>query len=136
MSTKTLRKRIALVAVSALGFGLLSIAPSSAAQSDDLSLSSATSSVATDAAATTNLTLTYISNSVPANMVVTPVLISGPATNSQWAKDLSWTLASGTTDANLTSVNKDANTGVVTYTTTKITYPQDLAIAELLIPVE
>ena len=30
MSTKTLRKRIALVAVSALGFGLLSAAPSSA----------------------------------------------------------------------------------------------------------
>jgi len=31
MSTKTLRKRIALVAVSALGFGLLSVAPSNAA---------------------------------------------------------------------------------------------------------
>jgi hypothetical protein len=31
MSTKTLRKRIALVAVSALGFGVLSVAPSSAA---------------------------------------------------------------------------------------------------------
>jgi trimeric autotransporter adhesin len=31
MSTKTLRKRIALVAVSAMGFGLLSVAPSSAA---------------------------------------------------------------------------------------------------------
>ena len=31
MSTKTLRKRIALVAVSALGFGLVSAAPSSAA---------------------------------------------------------------------------------------------------------
>ncbi|MSX59496.1 MAG: hypothetical protein F2766_05945, partial [Actinobacteria bacterium] len=30
MSTKTLRKRIALVAVSAMGFGLLSAAPSSA----------------------------------------------------------------------------------------------------------
>ncbi len=31
MSTKTLRKRIALVAVSALGAGLLSVAPASAA---------------------------------------------------------------------------------------------------------
>jgi len=31
MSTKTTLKRIALVAVSALGFGLLSVAPSSAA---------------------------------------------------------------------------------------------------------
>ena len=34
MSTKTLRKRIALVAVSALGFGLVSAAPSSAAAAD------------------------------------------------------------------------------------------------------
>jgi hypothetical protein len=33
MSTKTLRKRIALVAVSAMGFGLISAAPSSAAES-------------------------------------------------------------------------------------------------------
>jgi hypothetical protein len=32
MSTKTLRKRIALVAVSALGFGVMSVAPSSAAE--------------------------------------------------------------------------------------------------------
>jgi hypothetical protein len=34
MSTKTLRKRIALVAVASLGFGLLSVAPSSAAAGD------------------------------------------------------------------------------------------------------
>ena len=32
MSTKTLRKRIALVAVSAMGFGLLSVVPSQAAE--------------------------------------------------------------------------------------------------------
>jgi len=117
MSTKTLRKRIALVAVSALGFGLLSIAPSSAAQSDDLSLSSATSSVATDASATTNLTLTYISNSSAVNMTVTPVLISGPATNAQWAKDLSWATAASTTDVNVV-VAEEPTTGVVTYDTT------------------
>jgi hypothetical protein len=80
-------------------------------------LSSATSSVATDAAATTNLTLTYISNNSAVNMTVTPVLISGPATNTQWARDLSWTPVLGTTDANLTDVNKDSATGVVTYDT-------------------
>jgi trimeric autotransporter adhesin len=34
MSTKTLRKRIALVAVSALGFGLLSVMPAKAAEAD------------------------------------------------------------------------------------------------------
>jgi hypothetical protein len=122
MSTKTLRKRIALVAVSALGFGLLSIAPSSAAQSDDLSLSSATSSVATDAPATTNLTLTYIAKDAADDMVVTPVLISGPALNGKWAKDLTgWNAATtSTTDVNLvlpvaTSIVVDSATGVATY---------------------
>jgi hypothetical protein len=35
MSTKTLRKRIALVAVSAMGFGLISVAPSVAAHGAD-----------------------------------------------------------------------------------------------------
>jgi hypothetical protein len=46
MSTKTLRKRIALIAVSAMGFGLLSATPSSAylnATPGDLSYASATS---------------------------------------------------------------------------------------------
>jgi trimeric autotransporter adhesin len=39
MSTKTLRKRIALVAVSALGFGLVSAAPSSAAAITNITIS-------------------------------------------------------------------------------------------------
>jgi hypothetical protein len=48
MSTKTLRKRIALVAVSALGAGLLSVAPASAATTtivaDDISITTTTTS--------------------------------------------------------------------------------------------
>ena len=42
MSTKTSIKRIALVAVSALGFGLLSVIPASAASRDASSISSVT----------------------------------------------------------------------------------------------
>jgi hypothetical protein len=47
MSTKTLRKRIALVAVSALGFGLVSAAPSSAAAADNNEVSAVVSTAAT-----------------------------------------------------------------------------------------
>jgi hypothetical protein len=47
MSTKTLRKRIALVAVSALGFGLVTAAPSSAAAADNNEVSAVVSTAAT-----------------------------------------------------------------------------------------
>ena len=47
MSTKTTFKRIALVTVAAMGFGLLSVVPSTAtSQQDTLTLSSATTTIA------------------------------------------------------------------------------------------
>jgi hypothetical protein len=53
MSTKTLRKRIALVAVAALGAGLISVAPANAAAgdfaADDLDINAATTTVNTGA---------------------------------------------------------------------------------------
>ena len=53
MSTKTTFKRVALVTVAAMGFGLLSVAPSSATpQSDTLTLTSATTTWATGSSAT------------------------------------------------------------------------------------
>jgi hypothetical protein len=55
MSTKTLRKRIALVAVSALGFGLISAAPSSAA--NEIAISSVVASNGAPAAGS-SITLT------------------------------------------------------------------------------
>ena len=46
MSTKTTFKRIALVTVAAMGFGLLSVAPSTATtQQDTLTISSATTTI-------------------------------------------------------------------------------------------
>ena len=57
MSTKTLRKRIALVAVSSLGFGLMSIVPANAAQSVTTSV---TLSKGTTVAGTEDITATIV----------------------------------------------------------------------------
>jgi len=61
MSTKTTLKRIALVAVSALGFGLLSVIPAKAAAIDsssaDVVAAPATATIATTAKTTTRITL-------------------------------------------------------------------------------
>ncbi|MDP1852018.1 MAG: hypothetical protein Q8K48_06340, partial [Candidatus Planktophila sp.] len=82
MSTKTTYKRIALVAVAALGFGLLSVAPSSATpQSDTLALGATATSVANNVAASTTLTQTYLGVAGD-TMTVTVALISGPSGNS------------------------------------------------------
>jgi len=60
MSTKTTFKRIALVAVAALGLGVLSVAPSSAAVSNEtLTISSTTSTIDPSDTATTSVTHTW-----------------------------------------------------------------------------
>ena len=57
MSTKTTFKRIALVAVAALGFGVVSVAPSSAVESGDTyTLSASTTTVSLGSAASVTLT--------------------------------------------------------------------------------
>ena len=84
MSTKTLRKRIALVAVSALGFGLVSAAPSSAAAADN---GEVTAVISTAATANTyavgqaqTFTATVTTNSVDAtdNVDVKAMITSSP----------------------------------------------------------
>jgi len=57
MSTKTTIKRIALVAVAALGFGVMSVAPSSAVvAADSITLSATTTTITLGSAATVTLT--------------------------------------------------------------------------------
>ena len=57
MSTKTTIKRIALVAVAALGFGVMSVAPSSATViSDSITLSASTTTITTGSTASVTLT--------------------------------------------------------------------------------
>jgi len=85
MSTKTTFKRIALVTVAALGFGVMSVAPSNAViNADSLTLSAATASQTTAETATATsavATLSFLGGEVNDSMSVTASLVSGPATS-------------------------------------------------------
>ena len=81
MSTKTTFKRIALVTVAALGFGLLTVTPSTATPaSDTLSIALATKTVAINTATSTTLTQTFLGVGGD-TMTVTVTLVSSPAGN-------------------------------------------------------
>ncbi|CAN2171141.1 hypothetical protein MCEGKSH29_00058 [Candidatus Nanopelagicaceae bacterium] len=81
MSTKTTFKRIALVTVAALGFGVMSVVPSSAATSaDTLTLSSATASMKDSETSTaTTATLAFYADATTDSMTVTAYVTSSPA---------------------------------------------------------
>jgi hypothetical protein len=85
MSTKTTFKRISLVAVAALGLGVLSVAPSSAVvNSDTLVVSSATAAQTTAETATATsatATLSFLAGAAGDSLSVTASLVSGPATS-------------------------------------------------------
>jgi hypothetical protein len=85
MSTKTTFKRLALVTVAALGLGVLSVAPSSAAVgSDTLAVTSTTASQTTSetmtAASIPTVTLSFLASAALDSMSVTASLVSGPTT--------------------------------------------------------
>jgi hypothetical protein len=94
MSTKTTFKRVALVAVAALGLGVMSVAPSNAApQADTLALASATASTTVGTAVTVNATVSFLQetssdtmtvsltyDAAPAGITVGEVTINSPAT--------------------------------------------------------
>jgi len=83
MSTKTTFKRIALVTVAALGFGVMSVAPSSAViNADTLTLSAATAAQNTAETATATsatATLAFLGTAGADSASVTVSLVSGPA---------------------------------------------------------
>jgi hypothetical protein len=83
MSTKTTIKRIALVSVAALGFGVLSVVPSTAVTNADLLTVSATTAAQTTAetatATSATATLSYIAGLTTDSMSVTSSLVSAPA---------------------------------------------------------
>jgi len=85
MSTKTTFKRIALVTVAALGFGVMStVAPASAAVAmDTLTVTDGTGSVGDSVTATSaTATLSFLPSTVATDsMTVTASLVSGPAGN-------------------------------------------------------
>ena len=85
MSTKTTLKRIALVAVAATGFGLMSVVPSSATHfGDTLTISDATDTMAIGGtSATTTVTQSFLAPGGTADsMTVTASVVSSPATMS------------------------------------------------------
>jgi hypothetical protein len=81
MSTKTTFKRIALVTVAALGFGVMSVAPSNAA-ADSMTLGAATSSATIGVAVTNTVTLSAIAAAGSEVLTATVALISAPSTSS------------------------------------------------------
>ena len=80
MSTKTTIKRLALVTVAALGLGVLTVAPSSAApQLDTLALSSATASTTVGTAVTVNATVAFLQETSSDSMTLTLSYEAAPA---------------------------------------------------------
>jgi hypothetical protein len=81
MSTKTTFKRVALVAVAALGLGMVSVAPSQAAPQADSFTSATTSSTGVvNTAQTLNTTISFIADTSSAAMSITPTVLTAPAT--------------------------------------------------------
>ena len=85
MSTKTTFKRVALVAVAALGLGVLATVPSQATvQASSLTLSSATSTQLTDETSTASAavaTVSFLASDLGDTVTVTAYLMSAPAGN-------------------------------------------------------
>ncbi|QLL24299.1 hypothetical protein DLE04_00865 [Actinobacteria bacterium IMCC26103] len=81
MSTKTTFKRIALVTVAALGFGVMSVVPSTAATSaDTLTLSAATASMKDSETSTAQTaTVAFYAETTTDSMTVTAYVTSAPA---------------------------------------------------------
>jgi trimeric autotransporter adhesin len=109
-------KRIALVAVAALGLGVMSVAPSQAAPSGDtLTLSAATASTTSGTAATVTVTQSFLAEAGD-TMTITAALISFPAGNTvqpAWSNinAVSTDLGSANVD---TATPRVANIGSVT----------------------
>jgi hypothetical protein len=117
MSTKTTFKRVALVAVAALGFGMLTTGVSQAANSADvMTLGAVASTGTTTAPVSTTVSITGISDATLAGATATAVLISAPtsSTNAGVLPTFSVTDSQGT-------ANSAANAGAVATSATLLT---------------
>ena len=77
MSTKTTFKRIALVAVAALGLGVLSVAPSQAAVSSYSLSVDANDTITVGESATATLTQSFFASATTDSAVVTAIVRGG-----------------------------------------------------------
>jgi len=111
MSTKTTFKRIALVAVAALGLGVLSVAPSQAAVGETLTLSASSATVNIGETATVTITTTFSSQGTDSRVVFIQSPTGGDAGTLQ--------VIPTTDSANVTygtAVGAVADTGTATHT--------------------
>jgi trimeric autotransporter adhesin len=107
MSTKTTFKRIALVAVAALGLGLLSVAPSQAdALTVSLTPSATTSAITTAETATITVTTSMVTALVTDSLTVNAVVTSA---NAATAGTLEFR---GTTDSTTTRISSGGGTSI------------------------
>jgi trimeric autotransporter adhesin len=115
MSTKTTFKRIALVAVAALGLGVLSVAPSSATtRLDNVILTGVTTSVTAGETASARVNLTYVTNSTTADtMTVTASVASRPSTASTSPNSIFAVVDSTTGTIQTLSVEQAAPTATI-----------------------
>jgi hypothetical protein len=127
MSTKTLRKRIALVAVAALGAGVLSVAPANAAAPNDLAVNDVT---ITTVAATTPGVCSITSTSGAQAIVLLPgtsfVLTTGSGANGESivakaAGDITFSATSGYDAATTTTASSTASPYAATDDTLTVT---------------
>ena len=101
MSTKTTIKRIALVAVAALGFGMLSVVPSSATViANSLTIDAATDSITLGESATAVLTSSFVNTSVYDSVTITSIKTSSNAAN---AGSIRLSLTESSTSASTTA---------------------------------
>ena len=111
MSTKTTFKRVALVAVAALGLGMLSVAPSTAAPQADSFTSATTSSTGVvNVAQTLNTTLSFISDTPTAAMSITSSVLTTPAGAGAFA-------VTGAVTASTTNTNTSYSSGLTVTST-------------------
>jgi F0F1-type ATP synthase epsilon subunit len=114
MSTKTTFKRIALVAVAALGFGTLSVAPSSAfVQQWTVAQVSGSTSVAPNTAASGVFNFSFAASANGDISIAGANLLSSPVTSGKTAAALSFSGApiTGYTNSNVTLGDENAGAG-------------------------
>jgi hypothetical protein len=133
MSTKTTFKRIALVTVAALGFGVMSVVPSNAATSaDTLTLSAATASMKDSETSTaTTATLAFFADATTDSMTVSAFVTSAPVgntavpqltlaeTSNAWVSTAAITAAAGLVGDKLNQVAFVSANGATKYASAK-----------------
>ena len=134
MSTKTTFKRVALVAVASLGFGMLSVVPSSATViANSLTIDAATDSITLGESATAVLTHSFVATNVNDSVTITAIKTSSNSANAGTIRlSLTESSTSATTTAGVAAtspgyantwrlINTGADTNTVTSALSQLT---------------